>query len=196
MKVTRSAVPERRARLAGAVRAQAGFTLIEVMVSVLVLLVGLMGVMATQLLSLQVNQSAYFKSQAVYIGSEILDAMRANPTVAADYVGTYPDDGAGASSIPTNPACATTAVGCTAAEAAQRDIREWAAHFADVFAVGSTNFRPTIPGARAEITANDDTYSVEVSWVERQFDDTEAGDGSTTRSVVRESVRLTTVVTP
>ncbi|MEL7045020.1 MAG: type IV pilus modification protein PilV, partial [Pseudomonadota bacterium] len=68
----------------------AGFTLIEVMVSVLILLVGLLGVVGMQMLSLQANQGAYFRSQAVYIGSEILDAIRANPRAAANYVGVYP----------------------------------------------------------------------------------------------------------
>jgi prepilin-type N-terminal cleavage/methylation domain-containing protein len=56
-----------------------GFTLIEVMIAVLILLVGMLGVVGMQMLSLQANQGAYFRSQAIYIGSEILDAMRANP---------------------------------------------------------------------------------------------------------------------
>lgn len=175
---------------------QSGFTLIEVMVSVLVLLVGLMGVMGMQLLSLQTNQSAYFRSQAVYIGSEILDAMRANPTVADNYLGVFPDDGGGASTVPTSPGCADSAGGCTQAEAAQQDLREWAAHFSDVFAVGAANFRATIPEGRAAITATDNEYTVEVSWSERQFDNEDADDGSTTRSVVRDSVVLTTTITP
>ena len=50
--------------------------------------------------------------------------------------------------------------------------------------------------AGASFSGSGDTYSVEVSWVERQFDDTDLSDGSATRSVVRESIRLTTVVTP
>ena len=57
-------------------RSQGGFTLIEVLVAVLVLLVGMLGVVGMQMLSFQANQGAYFRSQAVYIASEILDAMR------------------------------------------------------------------------------------------------------------------------
>lgn len=194
-----SHVPEmkrRPDRMTSTPRAQeGGFTLIEVMISVLVLLVGMMGVAGMQILSLQTNQSAYYRSQAVYIGSEILDAMRANPSVAADYVGTYPVD-EGVVTIPASPGCATAGVGCTPAEAAQQDIREWTAHFADVFGVGGASFRPTVPGGQAVITVVGNEYNVEVSWLERQFDDDDAGDGSATRSVVRDAINLTTVVTP
>jgi hypothetical protein len=69
-------------------------------------------------------------------------------------------------------------------------------HFADVDNMLGADFRPTIPGGRAQITANGDEYSVQVSWIERQFDDTDATDGSDTRSVVREAVTLTAVMTP
>ncbi|WOJ96491.1 type IV pilus modification protein PilV [Congregibacter brevis] len=176
-------------------RQQAGFTLIEVMVSVLILLVGLLGVVGMQMLSLQANQGAYFRSQAVYIGAEILDAMRANPTAAASYVGVYPDDGAGTSTVPADQSC-DDADGCTPQEAAQQDIREWNVHFFDVLGVGAGNFRPSIPNGRAVITATGNQYTVTVNWTERQFDDTDNTDGSDTRSRVQQVVNLTAALTP
>ncbi|MDA8961819.1 type IV pilus modification protein PilV [Congregibacter sp.] len=173
---------------------QSGFTLIEVMVSVLILLVGLLGVVGMQMLSLQTNQGAYFRSQAVYIGSEILDAMRANPTAAANYVGVYPDDGAGTSTIPGDQTC-DDVDGCTPQQAALQDLREWNVHFFDVFGVGAGNFRPSIPNGRAVITANGNDYTVQVNWTERQFDNTDNTDGSDTRSRVRQVVNLTATLT-
>jgi type IV pilus assembly protein PilV len=148
---------------------QGGFTLIEVMIAVLILLVGMLGVVGMQMLSLQANQGAYFRSQAIYIGSEILDAMRANPTAAADYEGAFPDDG-----VPAEPADRLPGrSGCSPNDAALQDLREWNAHFADVYNVGVANFRPSIPGGRAVITADplNDQYTVQVFWTERQFDD-------------------------
>jgi type IV pilus assembly protein PilW len=130
------------------IRASSGFTLIEVLVSVLVLLVGVLGVVGMQMLSLQANQGALFRSQAVYIGSEILDAMRANPLAAANYAGQYPDDGTGTSTVPADPGC-TGDLGCTPAQAAQRDLHFWSMHFADVDNMLGADFRPTIPGGRA-----------------------------------------------
>lgn len=176
-------------------RQQGGFTLIEVMISVLVLLVGLLGVAGMQMLSLQANQGAYFRSQAVYIASEILDAMRANPTAVDQYVGVYPQDG-GANTIPADPGCAGNA-GCTPAEAAQRDLHFWARHFADFNnAIGAT-YRPSIPNGLAQITANGTEFIVEVSWDENGFDNVSpVADGSADRSVVRRQVALRAVLTP
>ena len=175
-------------------RASRGFTLIEVLVSMLILLVGLLGVVGMQMLSLQANQGAYFRSQAVYIASEILDAMRANPTAAANYVGVYPDDGAGTSPVPSDQNC-DVSIGCTPDQAARQDLREWSVHFFDVYGVGTAAFRPSIPNGRAVITANGNEYTVQVNWTERLFDDTDATDGSATRSRVQQYVNLTAVIT-
>ncbi|MEM6302648.1 MAG: type IV pilus modification protein PilV [Pseudomonadota bacterium] len=178
-------------------RQTAGFTLIEVLVSVLILLVGLLGVVGMQMLSLQANQGAYFRSQAVYIASEILDAMRANPSAAGTYVGVYPDDGAGVSNVPADQSC-DDSDGCTPDEAALQDLREWNVHFFDVFGVGANVFRPSLPNGRAEITVSAGAtpeYTVVVNWTEREFDDTDASDGSTTRSRVQQFVNLSSVIT-
>lgn len=59
-----------------------GFSLIEVLVSILVLAIGLLGLAALQGLSVQGNHSAYMRTQASYLAYEIVDAMRANRTVA------------------------------------------------------------------------------------------------------------------
>ncbi|MEM1190600.1 MAG: type IV pilus modification protein PilV [Pseudomonadota bacterium] len=186
-------VSKRRQRFVRPGRA-AGFTLIEVMVSVLILLVGLLGVVGMQMLSLQANQGAYFRSQAIYIGSEILDAIRANPQAAADYEGNYPAD------IPADPGCQGVD-GCTPAMAAQQDLHFWGRHFMDAGNLVADNggtYRSAIPDGRAVITrtAATNEVSVRVTWTERQFDNTDAADGSATRSAVEQAVDLTSVITP
>ena len=62
-----------------------GMSLIEVMVSVLVLAVGLLGVAATQSLALRGGQGSLESSQAVMQASSVAEAMRANRTNAASY---------------------------------------------------------------------------------------------------------------
>lgn len=57
---------------------QKGATLIEIMVAVLVLSVGLLGLAALQVFSLQSNQGAYHRTQAVNISYEVADFLRAN----------------------------------------------------------------------------------------------------------------------
>ena len=173
-------------------RAAAGFTLIEVMIAVLVLIIGVLGIAGMQLLSIQANQGAYFRSQAVYIGSEILDAMRANRPALASYTITI--DPLDLSNIPADPGCATAAAGCSPAQTAALDLRRWGAHFADVF--GAPDYRPTLPGGSARITSNGNLYTVQVSWVQRGWDDTDGSDGSDLRSAITDTVQLNAVITP
>ena len=58
---------------------QQGFSLIEVLVSVVIMSVGILGVAGLQVLSLQQNRSSLFRSEALMLGSDMLDRMRANP---------------------------------------------------------------------------------------------------------------------
>jgi len=55
-----------------------GMTLIEVLVTTVLISVGLLGVAALQLTSLRANQEAYVSSQASVLAADILDRMRAN----------------------------------------------------------------------------------------------------------------------
>ena len=57
---------------------QGGFSLIEVLVSVLVLSVGLLGMAALQINAMKNNQSSFQRTQAVMLSYFMLDAMRAN----------------------------------------------------------------------------------------------------------------------
>src|ERR1700733_499043 len=55
-----------------------GFTLIEVLVSMVILSIGLLGIAKLMLFSSRSNDSAYLRSQATELAYEILDNMRAN----------------------------------------------------------------------------------------------------------------------
>lgn len=59
-----------------------GFTLIEVLVTMLILSIGLMGIAGLQAVSLKMNQSAHLSSQATFLAYDIIDRMRANRTAA------------------------------------------------------------------------------------------------------------------
>lgn len=64
-------------------RRQCGVTLIEILITLLVLAVGLLGLAALQGLSMQSSQVAYQRSQAVSIAYEVADFARANRSVAS-----------------------------------------------------------------------------------------------------------------
>jgi type IV pilus assembly protein PilV len=55
-----------------------GMTLVEVLVTLVIVSVGLLGVAALQLTSLRNNYDAYVRSQAAMLAADILDRMRAN----------------------------------------------------------------------------------------------------------------------
>lgn len=63
---------------------QSGVGLIEILVTVLVLSIGLLGIAALQAQALKNNQSSLERSNAVMLSYFMLDAMRVNRTAAMD----------------------------------------------------------------------------------------------------------------
>lgn len=64
---------------------QQGVGLIEILITLLVLGIGLIGIASLQLHALQANQSAYLRSQAVNLSYDILDRLRVNNEVATNH---------------------------------------------------------------------------------------------------------------
>jgi len=96
---------------------QSGFTLIEVLVSALILAVGIVGVAGLQGVSLRSNQSAFMRSQATAFAYDLADRMRSN--VPGANAGSY--DPATATVV---AGCGSVA-GCTSQQLAQNDLAEW-----------------------------------------------------------------------
>lgn len=92
--------PHRRAR--GRSRAS-GFSMIEVLVSLLVLALGLLGFALLQTMNLRYTQSADYRTHATNLAYDLLDQMRAN----RDFAAAYADNVSGASF---NPATITDTV--------------------------------------------------------------------------------------
>jgi type IV pilus assembly protein PilV len=61
---------------------QQGVTLIEILITLLVLSVGLLGLAALQGISLQTGQVSYHRTQATNVAYEIADFARANRSIA------------------------------------------------------------------------------------------------------------------
>ena len=62
-----------------------GLTMVEVLVAIVILATALLGIAGLQTISLQLNQAAVVRSQAVLLANDIIDRMRANRGAAADY---------------------------------------------------------------------------------------------------------------
>lgn len=102
-------------------RQQSGFTMLEVLISMVIIAFGLLGVAGLQAFALKNNQSANLRSAATMLSGDIADRMRANPNAAA-FDGSYNQPTLGAYTTAV-AACGTT--GCTATELAQNDLFEW-----------------------------------------------------------------------
>lgn len=69
---------------------QQGFTLMEVLVTVVVVTVGLLGLAALQLSAMKSNHSAMLRTQATVLAADLLDRIRIQPNA---YVGAGTDTG-------------------------------------------------------------------------------------------------------
>jgi type IV pilus assembly protein PilV len=66
-------------RTGGQGRLQRGFTLVEVLVTIIIMSIGLLGVAGLQLASMRSNHSAYLRTQATLAAYDLIDRMRADP---------------------------------------------------------------------------------------------------------------------
>ncbi|MEM7053394.1 MAG: type IV pilus modification protein PilV [Pseudomonadota bacterium] len=74
--------PSHRMTCLRSFRAQHGLTLIEILITLLVLAIGLLGLAALQGFSLQSGQASYYRTQATNMAYEVADFTRANRSIA------------------------------------------------------------------------------------------------------------------
>lgn len=164
-------------------RTQAGFTLIEVLIAVLVLSIGLLGLAALQTSGLGMNHSAYLRSQATILAADMADRMRAN----RDALGAYDNSGGTPAAV---GACGVPP-GCSEAQLAQNDLAEWAADIAATLPNGVGVVCPDATpndgdAAAPACTGAGPIYAVKIWWrddrnridASRECDGTLSGDGT------------------
>jgi type IV pilus assembly protein PilV len=142
-------------------RSQTGSSLLEVLITMLIMSFGLLALSGLTASSLQYSKMAQFQTIGSQLAIEYGDRMRGN--VAGFQAGNYnkTDAYTGATSAVTVPACGTPAK-CTPAEVAAIDIAEW------------TNLlRQRLPGGGAYVlrdAANPLSVDIWVMWVEANLD--------------------------
>lgn len=102
-----------------------GFTLIEVMVSVIIFAIGLLGLASLHGVSLKENQEAYMYTQATLLAYEMGDRIKVN----SDYWRTNIPDNPSPESCMTE--CNSKTNSCTAAELASSDYCYWKKNVAE-----------------------------------------------------------------
>ena len=122
---------------------QSGLGLIESLIALLVISIGLLGIAALQISSLQQSSSANWHSQAVWYSYEMTDRINANRGALANYAGidtsgNYSQD------------CQTAA--CTAAQMVTADAQEW------------QSLVSNLPQGRGFVVQNGALLTVSVMW--------------------------------
>lgn len=174
-------------------RNHSGFTLVEVLVTVVVVSIGLLGLAGLQISGLRANMSSEARSKATLLASDIIERMRANPVGVTDNdYANITTAGAGCGTAP-SPFCSNNGAGatvasCTTAEMAAFDAWVWACGMppanANVVRGGVTNQLNQGTGAvvcnDGDLTDTDtcsagSTYTVTLTWNERSPDEATAG---------------------
>jgi len=145
------------------ISASRGFTLLEVLVALVVISLGLLGLAGLQVVSLNNNQTAYYRSLATQQAYDMMDRMRAN--LVGIRAGNYDNLTA---VIPANPACFTA--GCTTANMTLTDQFQWLTNTAVVLPGGTGTVR-CVEGPAASCATNTATsnriFAITLSWTER-----------------------------
>lgn len=122
---------------------QYGFGLIEVLISVVVLAVGLLGIAGLQLTMIRDNHAAYMRSIAIAQTSNMIDRMRAN------YEGVKAGHYNNISGIPANPNCSP----CSGSQLAQLDAYQW-----------NTKNAQLLPSGQGSVVSGGNRFTISVCW--------------------------------
>lgn len=143
-------------------RMQRGFSMIEVLVTLLIISLALLGTAGLQAYSMRLNQGSQFRTQAVFLAADLAERMEANKpgSVAGSYVQ--------ATKTVANPlTTACIAAVCDGPRLAAADLVQW--ENAVVTALPQASW--TVVQSAA---GNPSTYTITISWVDRRSDTTNA----------------------
>ena len=155
-------------RCRGSVRSQRGFSMVEVLVTLLIVALALLGTAGLQSYAMRLNQGAQFRSQAVFLAADLAERMEANRPGAVD--GAYVLAPVSAATFLGGGGAASTdcvAAGCTAAALAAFDLSQWQSMVATTLPQSAWEVVQTVSG-------NPSSYTLTISWVDRLSDTTQA----------------------
>lgn len=131
---------------------QSGFSMLEVLITILVLSFGLLGMAALVTTGMRGNNTAYYRSIATQQTLDIADRMRAN--LAGVRAGKY---NALSAVIPASNDC--LAANCTAVQMSTYDQAQW-----------NTANSVLLPGGKGTVTGTPATgYLITMSWIEKEM---------------------------
>ena len=141
-----------------------GFTLIEVLISMLILAVGLLGLAGLQATGLRNNISAYNRSQATQLAYDLADRMRANVAEAQNYTTSiYFTQAPAGTAVPN----CELAAGCSTTQMAQNDLSVW-----------NTNVTTILPMGQGTVGAAGSFFTITINWDDNRDGNVDGADPS------------------
>jgi type IV pilus assembly protein PilV len=150
----------------GLLRKQSGTTLIEALVSILLLSLGLLGMAGLQLNAMAYQKSSWATHRIAELTADISERIRANPAGAVNgnysYTAVY---NAAKSATITSNACRTSGSACTTAQIANDDISAWLA-----------KAQSALPGGAVRLEGASNTgFTVTAMYMDKDFVNTTTG---------------------
>ena len=141
------------------IASQKGATLVEILVSVVIIAIGLLGLAAMQNTSLRLSYESYVRSQANFLAYDLIDRIRSNPD-APVYEMTVD------ATVFETDCFSSNSDGCTQSEMREFDLYYW-----------RESARELLPDAQVEVTYDDtqQLYSLRIKWQDRFDNDVEDG---------------------
>lgn len=139
-------------------RAQRGISMIEILVTMLIISVAMLGAVGLQMQALRMNQGGQFRSQAVFLAGDLAERIEANKdaAIAGSYVVTVPTAATAVAAAAKD--CKT--VTCTGTELAADDLYEWGTALRSVLPQSTWSVTQTTTG-------NPSTYTIVINWIDR-----------------------------
>lgn len=134
---------------------QHGFSMLEILITLVIIAVAMLGTAGLQLNALRLNKGSQFRTQAIFLASDMAERMEANK--AAAVLGTYAIAATNAVSV---AATDCTAAACDSASLAAWDKSRWEASVSDLLPQASWTISQTTAG-------NPSTYSIVIRWIDR-----------------------------
>jgi type IV pilus assembly protein PilV len=145
-----------------------GFSMVEALVALVIVAVGLLAIGQLTLTGMRETSIALGRTRAVYLISDMMERIRANPDAeeaydCASYTGGPTEHGCAPSGAPARP--------CTARELAEDDLARWQTLASDALPLaGSGICDANVAYLAAASDSEPASYRVELSWHERGSD--------------------------
>jgi type IV pilus assembly protein PilV len=143
---------------------QRGFSMLEILITLVIIATALLGTAGLQINAIRMNQSSQFRTQAVFLASDIAERMEANKVaaIAGNYVVAQ------TSTPSTATDCSTGS--CDSTTLAAWDISQWENA---IITLG-------LPQASWEVTqtgtGDPSTYKIVINWTDRSSDKSTHGE--------------------